>query len=99
MPLDQSWEALPNLTMLGDAAHVMPPFAGEGVNTAMRDALELSEALTDDRFTSLQEAIAAYESDMRKRAAVAAQESLENGEIMHSQDALSSMLAFFRSHD
>lgn len=99
MPLDQSWEALPNLTMLGDAAHVMPPFAGEGVNMAMRDALELSESLTADRFTSLQEAISDYEAGMRKRAAVAAQESLENGELMHSQDALSSMLAFFRSHD
>lgn len=64
---------------------------------AMRDALELSESLTADRFSST--SCAAYEAGMRKRAAVAAQESLENGEIMHSQDALSSMLAFFRSHD
>ncbi len=25
MPLDQTWEAQPNITMLGDAAHLMPP--------------------------------------------------------------------------
>lgn len=98
MPLDQTWEAMPNLTMLGDAAHVMPPFAGEGVNMAMRDALELSECLTSDKFENLQEAISSYETAMRERAASAAKESLENGELMHSEDALNKMLAFFSGH-
>jgi 2-polyprenyl-6-methoxyphenol hydroxylase-like FAD-dependent oxidoreductase len=95
MPLDQTWLALPNLTMLGDAAHLMPPSAGEGVNMAMLDALELSECLCNDNFSDLQTAIASYENLMRKRAAAAAQESLENGEKMHSGDALQKMLAFF----
>jgi len=95
MPSDQTWEALPNLTMLGDAAHVMPPFAGEGVNMAMLDALELSECLVSGNFDGLQEAISSYEINMRKRAAIAAQESLENGELMHSENALDMMLAFF----
>jgi 2-polyprenyl-6-methoxyphenol hydroxylase-like FAD-dependent oxidoreductase len=98
MPLDQTWEAMPNLTMLGDAAHVMPPFAGEGVNMAMGDALELSECLTSDKFENLQEAISSYETAMRERAASAAKESLENGELMHSEDALNKMLAFFSGH-
>lgn len=89
MPLDQTWEARSNLTMLGDAAHVMPPFAGEGVNMAMLDALELSESLED---------IGTYESNMRKRAAIMAKESLENGERMHAEDALSTMLRFFEAH-
>ena len=96
MPLDQTWEALPNLTMLGDAAHVMPPFAGEGANTAMLDALELSECLTSARYNSLQEAISFYEINMRKRAAMAAQASLANGERMHSEGALENMLAIFK---
>lgn len=95
MPLDQNWEALPNLTMIGDAAHIMPPFAGEGANMAMLDALELSGCLTGDAYNNLQEAIAAYEINMRKRAAIAAQESLENGERMHSENALKIMLEFF----
>jgi 2-polyprenyl-6-methoxyphenol hydroxylase-like FAD-dependent oxidoreductase len=98
MPLDQTWEALPNATLLGDAAHLMPPFAGEGVNMAMLDALELSECLTSDKHSSFQEAISHYEINMRKRAAVMAQESLVNGERMHSEGALNTMLDFFKGH-
>ncbi|OMQ08808.1 NAD(P)/FAD-dependent oxidoreductase [[Flexibacter] sp. ATCC 35103] len=95
MPLDQNWEALPNLTIIGDAAHVMPPFAGEGANMAMLDALELSEFLTSDHYKTVQEAISDYEISMRERASKAAQESLENGEKMHSKEALKTMLDFF----
>lgn len=98
MPLNQRWETKTNLTMLGDAAHVMPPFAGEGVNMAMRDALELSECLTSSKFSTLQEAISFYETNMVERASKAAQESLENGETMHSEHALEKMLAFFSGH-
>lgn len=95
MPLDQNWESLPNLTLLGDAAHVMPPFAGEGANTSMFDALELSECLTSDQYSTMQQAITAYEINMRKRAAKAAKQSLENGERMHSEGALEKMIAVF----
>ena len=98
MPLDQHWEALPNLTMLGDAAHVMPPFAGEGVNMAMLDALELSECLTSEKYTNLLEAIFTYETKMRKRASVIAKDSLDNGERMHAENALEEMLSLFSSH-
>jgi 2-polyprenyl-6-methoxyphenol hydroxylase-like FAD-dependent oxidoreductase len=99
MPLNQQWEALPNLTMLGDAAHVMPPFAGEGANMAMLDALELARCCTTTgQHATLQEAIAFYEKDMCQRAATAAQQSLENGERMHSPTALADMLQIFGSH-
>ncbi|MEO8769894.1 MAG: NAD(P)/FAD-dependent oxidoreductase [Ferruginibacter sp.] len=98
MPLDQTWQALPNLTMLGDAAHVMPPFAGEGANMAMLDALELSECLTSDKYNTLHEAISTYEINMHKRAAMAAAESLINGERMHSENALDTMLNMFSAH-
>jgi hypothetical protein len=39
----------------------MPP-SGESVNTAMLDALDLSECLIDAKFEDLQTAIAAYEN-------------------------------------
>lgn len=95
MPLNQTWKALPSLTMLGDAAHVMPPFAGEGANMAMLDALELSECLTSGKYNTLQEAISFYEVNMRNRAAIAAKESLENGERMHTEKTLTAMLNMF----
>ena len=41
-PADQHWDPKANVTLIGDAAHVMPPYAGEGVNMAMLDALVLS---------------------------------------------------------
>ncbi|WP_347216552.1 NAD(P)/FAD-dependent oxidoreductase [Chryseobacterium sp.] len=98
MPLDQTWETKSNITLMGDAAHVMPPFAGEGANMAMLDALELSEYLTGNRYSTLQDAISKYEIGMRKRAAAATKESLENGERMHSETALTTMLKFFTTH-
>lgn len=96
MPLDQTWDALPNLTMLGDAAHLMPPYAGEGVNMAMLDALELAECLLSDDFTDVHSAIAAYEDQMRARASEIAQVTLEQTASMHSKDAIPNLLELFR---
>lgn len=92
MPLDQNWEALPNLTMLGDAAHLMPPYAGEGVNMAMLDALELSDCLTNSDFTDIRSAIAAYEENMRTRAVEVTEATLESTAALHSPDAVSYMI-------
>ncbi|WP_316845501.1 NAD(P)/FAD-dependent oxidoreductase [Pedobacter psychrodurus] len=92
VPLDQCWEAQANITLLGDAAHIMPP-SGEGVNLAMLDALELSENLTDNDFQSIKAAISAYEKQMLTRATEATQDALEMVEWMHADDAQDKMLA------
>ena len=93
MPFDQTWEALPNLTMLGDAAHLMPPYAGEGVNMAMLDALELSQCLLSDDFADTQSAIAAYETQMRARASEIAMITMESTAALHSPQAIDFLLS------
>lgn len=88
MPPDQPWAAQPNITLLGDAAHLMPPYTGEGVNMAMQDALELNRCLTADKLGGISAALAAYEAQMRPRATQAASESLQSTARMHSPDAI-----------
>ena len=95
MPLNQHWEPRSNITLIGDAAHWMPPFAGEGVNMAMFDALQLSEALTDPAFTDTQKAIGAYEQKMFKRFGKVGQKTLFNTQWMHQPNALNDMLSMF----
>jgi 2-polyprenyl-6-methoxyphenol hydroxylase-like FAD-dependent oxidoreductase len=73
----------------------MPPFAGEGVNMAMLDALQLSESLTNPSFANTQAAIANYEKQMFKRFAVIGQATLFNTEWMHQPKALNDMLTMF----
>ncbi len=94
MPPDQHWEAQPDITLLGDAAHLMPPYAGEGVNMAMLDALELSLCLMGDHATTRQ-AIAVYEQEMRSRAGETARLTMDQTEILHSPGGLAHMLAMF----
>lgn len=91
-PLDQKWETTHNLTLLGDAAHRMPPYAGEGVNMAMQDAYELVECLYNTDFENIQTALAHYESAMLSRAAEVTQFTLANTEMLHSENAIAKML-------
>lgn len=66
LPLDKPWKSnrpLP-ITLIGDAAHLMPPFAGEGVNTGLMDAIVLSENLLNGKFKTIEEAIKDYEKEM-----------------------------------
>jgi len=98
MPLDQKWEAKKNIILIGDAAHVMPPYAGEGVNMAMLDALQLSASLTSEEFTDLQSAIAHFEKQMFARFAEVGKETMDNTDWMHSPDGLKKILDMFNQH-
>ena len=81
--------------MLGDAAHLMPPFAGEGVNMAMLDAVELSECLLSEHYPDTRAAIAAYERQMLARASVTAKDTMDSTVALHSPDAISYMVNLF----
>ncbi|WP_345990253.1 FAD-dependent monooxygenase [Chryseobacterium sp. Chry.R1] len=94
-PLDQKWETLPNLTTLGDAAHRMPPYAGEGVNMAMQDAYELAECLTSNKYDTVQDALSHYENQMLKRASEITRVTLDNTVLMHEPKAIEKLMKMF----
>lgn len=93
-PQDQPWPSQPNLTMLGDAAHRMPP-NGEGVNQAMADALDLAEALSSSCYNTSGQAIAAFEQKMGERVANVAAETRQLLAMMHAANNQQLFLDFF----
>jgi 2-polyprenyl-6-methoxyphenol hydroxylase-like FAD-dependent oxidoreductase len=94
-PEDQHWDPKPNVTLIGDAAHVMPPYAGEGVNMAMLDALVLSRELL--REGDAGSAIARYEAEMFERMRDMTGDTMTNTEMFYSPDAADRVVGFFRS--
>ncbi|KAF2025211.1 FAD/NAD(P)-binding domain-containing protein [Setomelanomma holmii] len=70
LPVGFSWPDRSGITLVGDAAHVMTPFAGVGVNVGMTDALVLGReivAVAQGR-KGLDEGVVAYEREMFPRA-------------------------------
>jgi tetracycline 11a-monooxygenase, tetracycline resistance protein len=52
------------ITLIGDEAHLIPPFAGQGVNTRLKDAHILAGNLTKGKFEVLEDAIDDDEEQM-----------------------------------
>lgn len=86
LPVGMRWEGKKGATLLGDAAHLMTPFAGVGVNAAMADALALGNAIKEavvgseceNENKSLEAAIQEYEMELFVRGEAFATKTAQN---------------------
>ena len=96
VPINQAWTSQPDVALLGDAAHVMPPFTGKGANYAMLDAVELTENLVSGRYPDVAAAIRAYDDHMLQRMSGAVAETMESQEVMISPRAPDGIVQLFQ---
>ncbi|QJW97710.1 FAD-dependent oxidoreductase [Frigoriglobus tundricola] len=96
LPIDHRWPNRIGVTLLGDAAHVMSPFGGDGVNNALFDAAELGRHLTER--ADWPGAVAAYEADMFERTIGSAAHAAEAVATVLSHDDLALTLEHLKAH-
>ncbi|MYV99742.1 NAD(P)/FAD-dependent oxidoreductase [Streptomyces sp. SID3343] len=95
LPVSHTWAHVPGVTLLGDAAHLMPPL-GAGANLAMLDGAELAEsvAAAAPGLGALDEAVRAFEERMWARAGRWAQITTAGLERLVSPDPTEALALF-----
>jgi 2-polyprenyl-6-methoxyphenol hydroxylase-like FAD-dependent oxidoreductase len=86
-------EKNPNITLIGDAAHPMSPFKGQGANQALLDALKLARKISKGcnakskwKERGLRECVLnEFESEMLERSATKVQGSADAAQFLHSE--------------
>jgi 2-polyprenyl-6-methoxyphenol hydroxylase-like FAD-dependent oxidoreductase len=94
LPTGHNWDHVAGVTLVGDAAHLMSPFAGEGANIALIDGADLAQAIIDhDDFDT---ALRHYEKAMFPRGAKAAAGSQKGLETLFIDGPPRKLVAMFR---
>ena len=102
LPVGHKWAHVDGVTLVGDAAYLMTPFAGMGANVAMLTGLEcglaLAEAINKGASTAEREEIMAkHEERMHVEGALWSKVTFENKEAIVSPDAPASAMKKFSS--
>ncbi|MET9128936.1 FAD-dependent oxidoreductase [Streptomyces antibioticus] len=98
LPVGHHWDRVPGVTLLGDAAHLMSPFAGEGANLAMLDGALLGLALADHP-DDTEAALTAYEKELFPRGEASATESATWLTQMFGADPMAGLVEQFTAHE
>ncbi|ROS72094.1 NAD(P)/FAD-dependent oxidoreductase [Cellulomonas sp. PhB143] len=95
LPDGHRWDRTAGVTLVGDAAHLMPP-AGEGANLAMLDGAELGQALAAHA-GDVEAALTAYEEVMLPRSAAEYADARELLDLTLGERTPDGLIEFFQS--